>query len=130
MKLTKETLKRIIKEELEESRLRRHLRQDPRIKKIINHPLMEIYLGAYFGTLGNDGWSNQDPNVGLETAHLNELGLYQKILNHPELANKDEELANAVIAKLQETDLDGEFMDYVKHQQSTLGNKARSKFSF
>ena len=118
MKLTKETLKRIIKEELEESRLRRHLRQDPRVKEIINHPLTKLYLEAYFGTLGNDGWMNQPENAGLQTRELNELGLMQKIETHPELANGDRKLANAVIEQMmKDGTLDEEFLLAANHQR-------------
>ena len=118
MKLTKETLRRIIKEELEESRLRKHLGQNPRVKEIINHPLTKLYLKAYFGTLTGDEWSNQPPNAKLSTSELNEFDLMQKIEKHPDLAAGDSKLAAAVIDQMmKDGTLDEEFLLAANHQK-------------
>ena len=116
MKLSKETLKRIIKEELEESRLRRHRAQkkagpknSPRdIQKIIDHPFMEYYLKAYFGTLTHEDWDNQPEGVG-GSRDINEREFFNLIQS--KLADGNRELALAVVGQMMaDGTLDEEFL--------------------
>jgi len=130
MRLTKETLKRIIKEELEESRLRRHLRNkgpaaspvhsQGEIQKVIKHPFMKYYLKGYFQSLGREGIEELHDvarKMGLSTKdtgmyndpELNERELLGMI--ESKLAADNRELAIAVVKQMMaEGTLDEEFL--------------------
>jgi hypothetical protein len=118
MKLTKETLKRIIKEELEESRLRRHLKQkktqapepasnfSPReIQKIIDHPWMDHYVDAHTSALGHD-WHNAPIGAGITQDDLDERAFFNIV--KAKLAGGSEELTLAVVKKMMEDGTLGE----------------------
>ena len=121
MKLTKETLKRIIKEEIEESRLRRHRMQkktqapqstqptsnfsEREIQKIINHPFMKYYLGAHFGGMSHD-WRNAPAGSGITQNDLSEREFFNIVQN--KLADGNEDLTLAVVKKMMEDGTLGE----------------------
>ena len=118
MKLTKETLKRIIKEEIEESRLRRHRMQkktqasqpasnfSPReIQKIIDHPYMEHYVAAHTGAMGHD-WFNAPEGAGIRQNDLSEREFFNIVKT--KLADGNEELTLAVVKKMMEAGTLGE----------------------
>ena len=118
MKLTKETLKRIIKEELEESRLRRHRMQkktqasqpasnfsNKEIQDIIDHPYMEHYVAAHTGAMGHD-WFNAPEGAGITRNDLSEREFFNIVKT--KLADGNEELTLAVVKKMMEAGTLGE----------------------
>lgn len=118
MKLTRETLKRIIKEELEESRLRRHRMQkkaqstqstsnfsEREIQKIIDHPYMEHYISAHTGAMSHD-WRNAPDGSGISQNDLSEREFFNMVKT--KLADDNEDLTLAVVKKMMEDGTLGE----------------------
>lgn len=113
MKVSKSYIRQLVKEELNESRLRRHMMQkksapqiSPReVQKIINHPFMGHYLDAHFGGMSHD-WRNAPEGSGITQNDLSEKELFYMIQN--KLADGNRELAIAVVKKMMEDGTLGE----------------------
>jgi len=113
VKVSKSYIRRLVKEELNESRLRRHMMQkksapqiSPReIQKIIKHPFMKHYLDAHFGAMSHD-WRNAPADSGVTQNDLSEKELFDMIQN--KLADDNRELTIAVVKKMMEDGTLGE----------------------
>ena len=106
MKLTKETLKRIIREELEEAR---KASKPLTPEEVINHPWMKHYLDAYFGSGVNHDWFNAPVGSGITQSGLNEKELFNIIKTR--IAGNNEQLTLQVVKKMMDEGiLDEEFL--------------------